>query len=161
MCAPTGRSPDPTPVAAAFFYSRNRAGRASLRLCRDLAGRCLCGFGELYDGGRKPGPITEAVCWSHARRHFFELADLRKAPLAVEAVRRIDEHFTIERRINGLPASDRPAQLCSCWPRLANLSAQDVILDATLMRDRGRPYPVSDWGTTSGNARHSRSARSI
>jgi transposase len=43
----------------------------------------------------------------HGRRHFFELADLRKAPLAVEAVRRIDELFAIERTINGLSASDR------------------------------------------------------
>jgi transposase len=43
----------------------------------------------------------------HGRRHFFELADLRKAPLAVEAVRRIDELFAIERTINGLSSSDR------------------------------------------------------
>src|ERR1700761_4402198 len=67
------------------------------------------GFGELYDGKRKPGPITEAACWSHGRRHFFEQADLRKAPLAVEAVRRIDDIFAIERRINGQPAGDRLA----------------------------------------------------
>src|SRR5690348_8802336 len=64
-------------------------------------------FGDLYDGKRKPGPITEAACWSHSRRKFFELADLRKAPLAVEAVRRIDELFTIERTINGTPAAER------------------------------------------------------
>ena len=63
----------------------------------------------LYDGKRKPGPITEAACWSHGRRHFFELADLRKAPLAVEAVRRIDELFAIERTINGLSTNDRVA----------------------------------------------------
>ncbi len=43
----------------------------------------------------------------HGRRKFFELADLRKAPLAVAAVRRIDELFAIERTINGLPAGDR------------------------------------------------------
>jgi transposase len=34
-------------------------------------------------------PITEAACWSHRRRKFFELADLREAPLAIRAVRRI------------------------------------------------------------------------
>ena len=52
-------------------------------------------------------PIVEASCWSHGRRKFFELADLRKAPLAVEAVRRIGQIFAIEREINGATA-DRP-----------------------------------------------------
>ena len=51
---------------------------------------------------RRPGPITEAACWSHGRRNFFVLADTGKAPLAVEAVRRIDAIFAIEREINGL-----------------------------------------------------------
>jgi hypothetical protein len=67
------------------------------------------GFGELYDAKRRPGPITEAACWSHGRRYFFELADLRKAPLAIDAVRRIDAIFAIEREINGLAAEDRRA----------------------------------------------------
>src|SRR4051794_16164737 len=57
--------------------------------------------------GYKAGPINEAACWSHSRRKFFELADLRKAPLATEAVRRIDELFAIEREINGMPAVER------------------------------------------------------
>ena len=103
----------PAPPAAVFFYSRNRAGEHPLRHLAGYAGilraDAYAGFGELYDAKRKPGPITEAACWSHGRRHFFEQADLRKAPLAVEAVRRIDEIFAIERRINGQPAGDRLA----------------------------------------------------
>ena len=67
------------------------------------------GFGDLYDGRRKPGPITEAACWSHGRRYFFELADLKKAPLAIEAVRRIEAVFAIEREINGHSAAERRA----------------------------------------------------
>lgn len=101
----------PDPPAAAFFYSRNRAGEHPVRHLAGYAGilqaDAYAGFGELYDGRRKPGPITEAACWSHGRRHFFELADLKKAPLAVEAVRRIDELFAIERAINGLSVTDR------------------------------------------------------
>jgi transposase len=46
---------------------------------------------------------------SHARRKFFELATLKKAPIAIGAVRRIDELFAIEREINGLIASERLA----------------------------------------------------
>ena len=103
----------PDPPAAVFFYSRNRAGEHPARHLAGYAGilqaDAYAGFGELYDGKRKPAPITEAACWSHGRRKFFELADLRKAPLAVEAVRRIDELFAIEREINGLPAADRLA----------------------------------------------------
>jgi transposase len=103
----------PDPPAAVFFSSRNRGGNHPARHRAGYAGilqaDAYAGFGELYDGKRKPGPITEAACGSQGRRHFFELADLRKAPLAVEAVRRIDEIFAIERQINGLPTDDRLA----------------------------------------------------
>jgi len=68
------------------------------------------GYGELYDAAREPAPIIEAACWSHGRRKFFELAVLTKAPIAIEAVRRIDELFAIEREINGLSASARLAE---------------------------------------------------
>src|SRR5437764_6376440 len=53
--------------------------------------------------------ITEAACWSHGRRKFFVLADTAKAPLALEAVRRIDAIFAMEREINGLSAGERLA----------------------------------------------------
>ncbi len=57
-----------------------------------------------------PAPITEASCWDHGGAKFFELADLAKAmraPMAIEAVRRIDEIFAIERELNGEPAERR------------------------------------------------------
>ena len=65
-----------------------------------------------------PGPITAAVCWAHARRQFFELADIaanarrRKgaaaiSPVALEAVKRIAALFDLERPINGLAADER------------------------------------------------------
>ena len=40
--------------------------------------------------------------WAHARRDFFDLAKLAKAPIAIEIVRRIDALFAIERAINGV-----------------------------------------------------------
>jgi transposase len=100
----------PDPPAALFCYSRNRSGEHPGRHLAGYAGilqaDAYAGFGDLYDAKRKPGPITEAACWSHGRRKFFELADLLKAPLAIEAVRRID---AIEREINGLAAEQRLA----------------------------------------------------
>jgi transposase len=103
----------PDPPAALFFYSRNRNGEHPNRHLTGYAGilqaDAYAGFGDLYDAKRKPGPITEAACWSHSRRKFFELADLGKSPLAVEAVRRIDAIFAIEREINGATAEQRLA----------------------------------------------------
>ena len=57
--------------------------------------------------GRKSGPIIEAACWAHGRRKFYELAELQKAPIAIETVHRIDELFAIEREINGLSLEQR------------------------------------------------------
>ncbi len=67
------------------------------------------GFGRLYGPGHAGGTITEAACWAHARRKLFEIAELKKAPIAIEAVRRIDALFAIEREINGMTAEGRRA----------------------------------------------------
>src|SRR5206468_652580 len=65
------------------------------------------GYDRLYEAGRRPGPIVEAACWAHARRKFFDLARLNKAPIAIEAVARIDALFAVERDINGLQPEER------------------------------------------------------
>jgi transposase len=114
------------PPAAMFFYSRNRKGehpRAHLASYGGiLQADAYAGFGDLYKPERKPGPIREAACWSHGRRPFFVLADVAKAPLAVEAVRRIDAIFAVEREINGLPAPERLAvRQAEVVPRVADL----------------------------------------
>ena len=67
------------------------------------------GFNRLYEQGRKPAPIVEAACWSHARRKYFDLARIVRAPIAVEAIERIDALFAIEREINGVPSERRLA----------------------------------------------------
>ncbi|MGB3555387.1 MAG: IS66 family transposase [Jannaschia sp.] len=78
------------------------------------------GFNGLYLGDRKSAPITKALCWAHARRKFFELADIAAStrrgksappisPLALEAVTRIDTIFDVERAINGATIDTRLA----------------------------------------------------
>ncbi|CAM3291228.1 transposase [Komagataeibacter xylinus NBRC 15237] len=59
------------------------------------------GYNALAKPERQPAPVTLAGCWAHARRGLFRLAELGRAPLAVEAVRRIDCLFEVERTING------------------------------------------------------------
>ncbi len=99
--------------AAMFHYSRDRTAEHPHRHLAGYAwilqADAYAGFNDLYAPGRKPGPITEAGCWAHGRRKLFELAEVARAPLAVEAVRRIDAIFDAERTINGLPAEQRSA----------------------------------------------------
>jgi transposase len=97
--------------AALFYYSPDRRGEHPETHLADYSGimqaDAYAGFNGLYAAGRKPGPIIEAACWAHGRRKLYELADLQKAPIAIEAVRRIDELFAIERQINGLSPEQR------------------------------------------------------
>ena len=58
-----------------------------------------------YEARRRPTPITEAACWSHGRRKFFDLAKLTKAPIACEAVRRIDQLTAIVVQTSAVPES--------------------------------------------------------
>src|SRR5689334_21723816 len=103
----------PDPPAVAFFYSPDRKGEHPGRHLASFAGilqaDAYAGFDRLYAAERGPGPILEAACWAHARRKLFELAAVGKAPIAAEAVRRIDELFAIERDIGGKPAEERLA----------------------------------------------------
>jgi transposase len=103
------------PPAAMFRYSRDRTAEHPNRHLAGYTGilqaDAYAGYNPLYEADRQPGPITEAGCWAHGRRKPFELAELQRAPLALEAVRRIDAIFDAERTINGLPprgAAGRP-----------------------------------------------------
>ena len=99
------------PPAAIYFYSPDRRGTHPDEHLVSWAGAlqadAYAGYDRLYEAGRRPGPIVEAGCWAHARRKFFDLARLNKAPIAIEAVVRIDALFAIERDINGLPPDER------------------------------------------------------
>jgi len=115
------------PPGAVYYYSRDRRGEHPVAHLVGYAGILQAdaygGYNALYEPKRKPGPILDALCWVHARRPFFVLADIeasarRKAqgktpvvisPLALEVVRRIDALFEIEREINGRSAEERKA----------------------------------------------------
>jgi transposase len=110
------------PPAALYYASRDRRQEHPARhLCGFtgiLQADAYSGYNELYVASRAQGPIIPALCWAHARRYFFELADIaanarrgKKAaaisPIALEAVKRIDALFDIERSINGQSAEER------------------------------------------------------
>ncbi|MCS3695192.1 transposase [Bradyrhizobium elkanii] len=101
------------PPAALFYYSRNRAGEHPQSHLAGYVGLMQAdafdGYNQLYKAQRKPAPILEAACWSHGRRKFFDLAKSGEAPIASEAVRRIDILFEIERTINAKTPEQRLA----------------------------------------------------
>ena len=143
----------PAPPAAVFFYSRDRTAEHPERHLHGYAGilqaDAYAGFNRLYEAERKPGPITEASCWAHGRRKFFELADVATkargqlsvlAPLAVEAVKRIDAIFDIEREINGRFIAER---LVMRRERIAPLVAE---LETWMRAQRGKLSRHSDVG---------------
>ena len=114
----------PDPPAALFRYSRDRSGAHPVEHLRTFTGilqaDAYAGYRRLYAPDRSPGPVTEALCWAHGRRKFYELADIAAnkrrgkrappiSPLALEAVKRIDALFDIEREINGETAERRLA----------------------------------------------------
>jgi len=111
------------PPAALFHFSTDRRKEHPTR---HLAGWCgvlqsdvYGGYNDLYLADRSPGPVRSALCWSHARRKFFELADIKAiarkgkkvaeeiSPIALDAVTRIDAIFAVEREITGLSVAAR------------------------------------------------------
>jgi len=113
------------PPAALYYASSDRRGKHPQKHLADFAGilqaDCYNGFEPLFDPQKKVMPITPAFCFAHARRGFFELADIEKnarqgkrngkpvSPIALEAVKRLDALFEIERAINGKTAAERRA----------------------------------------------------
>jgi transposase len=110
------------PPAALYYASRDRRHEHPARHLHGFTGilqaDAYSGYNELYDPARPQGSITPALCWAHARRQFFELADIAAnarrgknataiSPIALEAVKRIDALFDIERGINGQSVEER------------------------------------------------------
>ena len=112
----------PAPPAALYYASRDRRHEHPVQHLQNFTGilqaDAYSGYNALYDPSRTPGAVVPALCWAHARRQFFELADIAAnarrgrnaaaiSPVALEAVRRIDALFDIERGINGRSADER------------------------------------------------------
>jgi len=64
------------------------------------------GFERLYQAGR----ITEAACWAHVRRKFYDIAQATDSPIANEALQRIGTLYGIEAEIRGRPPDERRTQ---------------------------------------------------
>ena len=135
------------PPAALYYASRDRRHEHPERHLAGFGGilqaDAYSGYNTLFDPARAGGPATSALCWAHARRQFFELADIAAnarrgkhaaaiSPIALEAVKRIDALFEIERGISGLSTEERH---CARAERSAPLVAD---LEEWLRQERAR-----------------------
>jgi hypothetical protein len=110
--------------------------------------------GEIYGLApgveQRRGDLVEAACWAHARRKLFELAELRRSPIALEAVRRIDALFALERTINGAAIEARIGRRqAEARPLIAELHAylsqQRARLSATNELAKAIDYGLERW----------------
>ena len=88
------------PPAVVYYYSPDRKGehpRSHLAGFRGvLQADGYAGYARLYDQG-----VTEAACWAHVRRKFFDVHKATQSPLAHEALQRIAALYAIEATIRG------------------------------------------------------------
>jgi transposase len=141
-----------------YCYSPDRKGehpRAHLASFRGiLQADGYAGYAGLYDRG-----VTEAACWAHARRKFFDVHTAtqhapgqltRGSPLAYEALQRIAALYAIEATIRGeLPDVRLRVRQAQSAPLFAGLKAW---LEKTQSRISGKGelagairYTLSRW----------------
>jgi len=146
------------PPAALYYASRDRRQEHPERHLAGFAGilqaDAYAGYNGLYDAARPQGAITPALCWAHARRKFFELADIAAnarrgkmapaiSPISLEAVKRIDALFDIERSINGSSIGERlRVRQGQSAPLLAELEAWLREARAPLSRSAAVAKPI-------------------
>jgi hypothetical protein len=137
---------------AIFFYSRGRTGdhseRPSRRICGNPLRDAYAGFNRFYAAAHRPVRITEAallVAWSaqvlSVRRYRRPARGTLPviAPLALDAVKRIDAIFESRARSTTYPvtsASRFAASHCAARPRI-------------LRPECGKPRGVGALGRTS------------
>jgi transposase len=126
---------DKRPPAAAYFYSADRKGEHPQRHLKDFKGILhadgYAGFNAIFDGGL----VTEAACWAHVRRKFFD-EHQAGSPLAKEALDRIGALYGIEAGLRGKPPDERQqSREEKSLPLLAGLK---VWLESTLPKLSGK-----------------------
>lgn len=97
------------PPAVCYFYSPDRKGERPKEHLKDFRGVLhtdayfwLCD--QLYQNQNNPeAEITEAWCWSHTRRKFYEITVVYdKASIAISILGQISEMYKIESKIRSL-----------------------------------------------------------
>ena len=140
-----------TPPAVRYRYSPDRRAEHPRTHLASFHGVLQAdgysGFDGLYANGR----VTEAACWAHVRRYFYDIhVGPRQSPIAREALERIGELYAIEARILGTPSDQRQrVRQSEARPLIERMHAW---FTATLRRVSGRSdiasairYALARW----------------
>ncbi|MDQ0447820.1 hypothetical protein QO012_002320 [Methylobacterium aerolatum] len=104
----------------------------ALRLPQPRAGRRLLRVRSAVRTRPQASPAARGGLLGACPTKFFELAEFRKAPIAIEAAARIDAIFATERAANGLAADERRAH------RRTRSAALVAELEAWLRENRAK-----------------------
>src|SRR5277367_3397335 len=100
------------PPAVVYSYAPGRGHIHANTLLGGYRGILQCdgyaAYKKLVGSKTNEQSMTLVFCWSHVRRGFYDLAKT-KAPIAMEALRRIAALYAIEQRIRGKSPADRLA----------------------------------------------------
>jgi transposase len=142
------------PPAAVFFYSADRKGEHPRGHLKNFTGILhadgYAGFNPVFETGQ----VTEAACWAHVRRKFFDEHATSPSPLTSEALVRIGALYGIEDTIRGKPPdARRRSRQDQAAPVLAELKAW---LETTLPRlsaksdlAKAMRYTIGRWAALS------------
>lgn len=151
------------PPAAVYFYSPDRKGEHPQGHLKAFKGILhadgYAGFNAIFE---RP-EVSEAACWAHVRRKFFDVHAANGSPIAKEALDRIGALYAIEDSIKGKPLDER--RRCrneQSTPFVADLKAW---IDATLPKLSGKSelaqamrYALSRWKALSLYLDHGRAS---
>src|SRR3954467_4585052 len=97
------------PPIVAYVYAPDRKAVRPLAHLAGFRGALQVDGYAGYKVLAERGDVQLAFCWSHVRRHFYELAQGGLAPIAAEALTRIAALYRIEGEIRGRSAEERRA----------------------------------------------------
>ena len=101
------------PPAVIYHYAPGRGGEHALSYLAGFTGTLQVdgykAYNKLCDPNREGGAIALAFCWSHVRRAYYKIAHGGNAPIAEEALLRIQRLYRIEKDIRGRPPDERRA----------------------------------------------------
>lgn len=104
---------DKTPPAVCYFYSPDRKSIRPKEHLENFKGvlhaDAYAGYNQLYVSKKNPtANITEAACWAHTRRKFYEVTVTNdKASIAISVLEQISQIYKIEEKIKGLDPGSR------------------------------------------------------
>ena len=99
----------PAPPAVAYVYAPDRKAERPAAHLEGFRGVLQVDGYAGYRALAESGQVQLAFCWSHVRRHFYEIAAGGDAPIATEALAHIADLYAIEAEIRGRSADQRRA----------------------------------------------------